>query len=887
MSNSINNSNFLILNTDKTKTTNNNLYNELFINKLKIFIQKNESLFSTWMIKNKNNSGIDYNTVHKEHMMDNYFVPLAYLIYSYAYITFQKNNKLKELILNNEYKFHIYNSYVFNYNNPIVKKVNVFIYTFYEKNLGNKGSKAQYFINELVDDSYTEKLISTLNRFIKLFDNEEQNILYEVYAKIKKLKDAIDAININGDTKLFDHLKSFDTINYFNDFYGTYKNINIQIIELYDIIHKLNIKNIYYLNGIFNINIMNLSQNSFNQFYESIENYVNYSNFIIKNIKETKDFLKNLILKIKEFKYFVIDLYNLLSSDKNNKNIRLSVNNGINRKIENFINEIKSIINNIENYKIVTKITGTIQNGKLRFNYPQPDKVFGNVGEYFTLNDVNYKIGKKDGSDFDLIPTPSKYGNNIELKIEIGKDNNFLSYTTLKNIFNKLITGVGIYLNFNINYINNLKGIRGNSNLQIYEIELLKNDIIKYYKLLNKNNKNESYYTKIQKTYNDYMANQIKEIESYRLDFKNNGRSNLREPVLRENNRRKKNSSETKIRIYEEDKNIITHTTNNNQIISIFRKYETYMTTNEKSEISTTLQTQPINYDYIKPILINFFDRKIIEEKQSTRHIENNLKTRKNKYNSDMLKKAKNEKFNIIITNTLKELEKIKTIQINDTKTNILNNSSIETNILSYIDFIQNMLKIFEERIYQINFHDETYKINKKLDDDGIIQLYESMKETNISHIFNDKKKYFIKDNPKSFLKTIDEIIEKNTNNKSFTDNIKLFFTKYKEYCNDVIKKIKNIMDKISTSELVFINKNTNNNDIKGYFSSLMLQLFSKRNLKLHKIINNITNHESRKLEGKYIAVFPYTDILFKYLIYLMNISDTLSINTSNNFYVK
>ena len=48
-----------------------------------------------------------------------------------------------------------------------------------------------------------------------------------------------------------------------------------------------------------------------------------------------------------------------------------------------------------------------------------------------------------------------------------------------------------------------------------------------------------------------------------------------------------------------------------------------------------------------------------------------------NKYNSDMLKKAKNEKFNIIITNTLKELEKIKTIQINDTKTNILNNSNL------------------------------------------------------------------------------------------------------------------------------------------------------------------------------------------------------------------
>ena len=78
--------------------------------------------------------------------------------------------------------------------------------------------------------------------------------------------------------------------------------------------------------------------------------------------------------------------------------------------------------------------------------------------------------------------------------------------------------------------------------------------------------------------------------------------------------------------------------------------------------------------------------RKIEDETLLSKTITNDLLVKQKKYQSDMLKKAKNEKINIIITNTLKELEKIKTIQINDNKSNILNNSSIETDILSYIE---------------------------------------------------------------------------------------------------------------------------------------------------------------------------------------------------------
>ena len=897
------NSNFLILNTSNkttsSKTINNNLYNELFIDKLNTFLESNKYLFSAWMIKNKNNSGIDYNKVHKEHMMDNYFVPLAYLIYSYAYITFQKNNKLKELILNNEYKFHIYNNYVFNYNNPIVKKVNVFIYRFYEQNIGNKNSKSQYFINELIDDSYIEKLVAILNRFIKLFDNEEQNILYEVYAKIEKLKNDIDNLSLANDTiKLFDHLKSITNLTEFSSFYDIYKNINSQIIDIYDIIHKLNIKNVYYLNDIFDINIMNISKGSFTNFYNKIENYVDYSKFIKENITQTKDFLKNLVLKIKEFKYVMIDLYNLLENKRNNQKSE-TIKGEINNKITYFINEIKqNIINTIENYKIVTKITGSIQTtGKLNINPSKDDKVFGNVGQYITIDGINYKIGTKNGDNYILDPKPNfkdkqTLNVNKNISVQIGKNDNFLSYTTLKNVFNTLISSVEEYLKCNINYINNIRNnitnnIYKNAN---YDIGKFKNHIIKYYKLLNKNNKNESYYTKTQKRYNDYMANQIKEINSYKLDFKNNGRSN---PYKRSDEKTNKDLKDN-TKLMNDYKDIYINLQNgnissSNELDSLIYNYINKFRQQDQNELRSLQRANPRdNGPIIYKLVIIFkslYDAKKIEVNSLTQ-LQKNIE---NKYNSYILKKTINQKCDTIITNTLKELEQIKTIQINDIKTNILNNSSIETSIMNYMDFIQNMLKIFEDKINQMNFQSQKYKINAQLENDGIITLYDKMKEDNkdISYIFEDKTKYFIKDNPKSFLKTIDEIIEKNTNNKLFTDNIKLFFTKYKEYCNDVIKKIKNIMDKISTNELVFINKNGNNNCNKKYFEDLMLKLFSKRNLKLDKIIKNIINHQSKELEGKYIAVFPYTDILFRYLIYLMNISDTLSINTSNNFYIK
>jgi hypothetical protein len=330
---------------------------------------------------------------------------------------------------------------------------------------------------------------------------------------------------------------------------------------------------------------------------------------------------------------------------------------------------------------------------------------------------------------------------------------------------------------------------------------------------------------------------------------------------------------------------------------SLIYKYNNKFTQQAQTDLrSLQRSTSRDNYQ-IRTLLTNIFFSLYNTKKSEVSNLTESQRSMANIYNTYILKKTINQKCDTIITNTLKELEQIKTIQINNAKTNILNNSTIETDIINYIDFIQNMLKIFEEKVNQMNFSNEKYKIDKKLNDDGIIQLYNLMinraTNYNISYIFKDKTKYFIKDNPKSFLKTIDEIIDKNTNNISFTDNIKLFLTKYKEYCNDVIKNIKNIMDKISTNELVFINKNNNKNNTttKKYFDDLMLKLFSKRNLKLDKIINNINISKNkdykRNLEGKYISVFPYTDILFRYLIYLMNISDTLTINTSSNFYIK
>ena len=82
--------------------------------------------------------------LHEDRIMKDYIIPLSYLIYSYIYTKYSDYQFKKNIFHQNKLNYEMY-KYFFDKDNPIIKKINVFIYK-QNKELQRNKSKYYYLI---------------------------------------------------------------------------------------------------------------------------------------------------------------------------------------------------------------------------------------------------------------------------------------------------------------------------------------------------------------------------------------------------------------------------------------------------------------------------------------------------------------------------------------------------------------------------------------------------------------------------------------------------------------------------------------------------------------------------------------------------------------------
>ena len=132
---------------DKEFTNRINIFKKFF----KQYIQKGSLV----------NPNIDK---QQNRILDNYIIPLSYLIYGYIYTKYNDMQKEKRNIINNNLAFNMFD-YFFNHNNPAVLRANAYYYLRFkaEKEQIDSNNNNIYLFN------YFKEQKNTLNLFIKNF----------------------------------------------------------------------------------------------------------------------------------------------------------------------------------------------------------------------------------------------------------------------------------------------------------------------------------------------------------------------------------------------------------------------------------------------------------------------------------------------------------------------------------------------------------------------------------------------------------------------------------------------------------------------------------------------------------------------------------------------
>jgi len=161
-------SNFIILDAIDKKE---NFYQDYYLSELnnvfnhyKNNVQTNQ--FTTQTNKNQ----------EQKRILNTYIFPLCYMIYSYIYQKYNEKQVERHLYSKNNEIYHMYN-YFFDYNNPIIKKVNVYYYQRFlkdkEKLNKNNGGNI-YLLNNLIEEK--NKISNFFNNFLIKFIKEDNNL---------------------------------------------------------------------------------------------------------------------------------------------------------------------------------------------------------------------------------------------------------------------------------------------------------------------------------------------------------------------------------------------------------------------------------------------------------------------------------------------------------------------------------------------------------------------------------------------------------------------------------------------------------------------------------------------------------------------------------------
>ena len=313
-----------------------------------------------------NNSNSNKKKLHNFRIIRNYIIPLSYIIYSFIYIKYQKQQINIQLRLENDLTYDMLSKYFFNYKNPIIKKINVFFYQSLEgkdgKNIKNNNNKIEEdnIISNLTinGNNINQKIITFLgvindtlpiddlgkkcNDIFNGLTNLKKNIenIFTNFDSIKTqitTSNPVNSLRLNSIYSQGNIDEILDNISYYknNTIFADYELLYNQCISQYKNIlrdlNKINLNILYFnlrngkeVNSIIQNNISKSKINEYLEEYNKKKEEINKSNETYKTIEDNN----NSIIKYLEDKTELIKEF-------------LKFNNNSNKTIlNNYFNEI-------------------------------------------------------------------------------------------------------------------------------------------------------------------------------------------------------------------------------------------------------------------------------------------------------------------------------------------------------------------------------------------------------------------------------------------------------------------------------------------------------------------------------------------------------------------
>ena len=123
-----------------TNYKNNTFFDSIFLKKIQNVINNAESKYV------QNNNIIDNGKgIQKKRIVNDYIVPLSYLIYSFIYTKYYNYQVKTQMIVENKLYYSMF-GYVFKHSNPVIKKVNVNLYNYFKNEVLSDTSELSFDI---------------------------------------------------------------------------------------------------------------------------------------------------------------------------------------------------------------------------------------------------------------------------------------------------------------------------------------------------------------------------------------------------------------------------------------------------------------------------------------------------------------------------------------------------------------------------------------------------------------------------------------------------------------------------------------------------------------------------------------------------------------------
>jgi hypothetical protein len=872
-SNFLDNTNYCIINNKK-------FYSGIFLKKLK----NTESDFKK-LIKNtslgkpppptKNIKNHEKNK-HKNHVATTYIIPLIYLIYSYIYIKYYKNIKCKKLFIQSKLDYELYNN-VFSHNNPVIKKVNVYLYNILKdgnnnggKNVSKNNSK-KYIVEDIKNGTVKDKLIEIMDFIyekIEKYDDSEKNI--KTIKNVIRLLESIEK-NIDFIEEKFKENNSMKTI--------------------YDSIPDKEILKIC----LDKMSSTSQTPSTFSKYRQEYSICLNYYIDVIKNIGEVNKNLLNYIViddtKKPNFNNIIEDIENEKISKKFISNLKIILDNELieQEKRKNKYSDIKNKNNNLKNIlKIEKEIIENIfdesySNKKSLIEQLKNKKIelYSNIKEIVNLEPGSSSVPTPSATTGYIMITPcntTSAPNNREY-ISIGGNNidNIINYsTTAKNTFNTLL--INIYKSitsfeyFEYLYLNKINGVNTKVIDRPNNIDTFRLDFEKEFREF-QNNDTKKYSNEIKKLEEkkDIFTSKKDEIE---YEFKKYSKTPI-ENKINNLTKNEKNKIDEGDKIKELMKKIEGEILRKEPPANIIKKYKDYVFRLGIESNKTVFDENLPPSSGVSPDDGVTYLKKCLDE-QLDKIKYNNLSKKKNKIssnkkNKELTSKNKNidkplsdqrlENTNNIISFIDREINNIQakknsyTSNKNMLKTTII---KVFVDLFKYSNDMKNIqkamdFKVVNNKIYHFYTNDtilETIIIEN--DEKNVIKL---LNNYYIGNSTNDK-----------FINSIYNTVIKN--NKFPNDDVKIFFDKYKEFSENLSNIIINLLNYIDKNNI----KKFNYIDGKDVFKNLI----KEKNDKICKILDS-ANKVINKTNGKYIKILPYTDIFHVYIMIFLIFIDYLN----------